>query len=169
MFTLDWFWGNFSFVAAFYGMLFLSGKGLEKKQKFWLRFTIWCLAFFGFMFFWRAITYPSLGSDQKSYPVWYLLFYVIYYFAGAFAIFHCYKCDFWSALYISTMAYSTQHITERVYELVVLYLDPVPLWEWFVLLTTVTVVLYAVFYFAVLLKLDYDSFNLIVDHKLILF
>lgn len=167
MFTLDWFWGWFSFVAAYFGMCFLVAHGLKKRKHFWIIVSLWTVGIIGFMFLWRfiSITYISPMENGFLRRILGMNFFLLNYFFGTLVLFNAYKENYWVDLYCATIAYSMQHLSERIYELAKLGIPNIPLWEWFLLLTSITVVIYFLFYFFFIRGFDYSSFNKVVDHK----
>lgn len=168
MFTLKWFWGIFSFALALDSSVLMLSWKLPKKKLFYLKLATCLSIMLAFLFLWRYITYGIIGNNSENYYYisgWYLVFYLIYFLMELALILICFKTDFWTALFCSTIAYSLQHISERSYEIIVVYMGSISLLTWFILLSLITIIIYLAFYFFVVKRIDYTSFAKIVDHK----
>mgnify|MGYP000917338041 CR=1 FL=1 len=167
MFTLKWFWSDFSFVAAFVTAVYLLAWKLPKRDHFVIRLSISFTIFMAFMVLWRVAMYIGVGNNSESYynSLTNLLFYLFFYILVALSLIFTFKINFWTSLFCSTVGYSLQHISERLYEVIMANYQNIPMWLWFVLLTLITVAVYLIFFFFIIRRLDYTSFDNLVDHK----
>ncbi|MFA6625204.1 MAG: hypothetical protein WCS80_05530, partial [Bacilli bacterium] len=81
MFTLKWFWSDFSFVAAFVTSVYLLAWKLPKRDHFVIRLSISFTIFMAFMVLWRVAMYIGVGNNSESYynSLTNLLFYLFFY------------------------------------------------------------------------------------------
>lgn len=169
MFTLTWAWGDFSFMLAYFAGLMMVAWKLSKKRHFWIRFILSLFAFSGLLFLWRPFQWYVLGGASGTRSSWGLVFYLISFLLGLAIFLFCFEGNFFSALFSATVAYCLQHVSERLYEILkYLFLPTIPLWGWFLLLTSMTALIYFLFYHIVLRKTDYTAFDTLMDHRVVL-
>lgn len=167
IFSLGNLWGQYSFTIALFVGNFLTIKSMPKRSHYWIRFTCSIVAIISLtllMIYLRDSVLIELLRQNLSVLsfLWVFQYLLIIIFN-----FVCYECNFWVALFAASVGYSLQHGSQRLYVLFAhLFFNGVisELYQWFLLLVAFTSLYYLAWYYFILRKIDYDSFNLLSDN-----
>lgn len=166
MYDLDWFWGEVSFSLAFLAGSLLVCSSLEKKKHFYLRILIIYLLMFLVQVCYRPFFYNYYEAVQTSFlKIFLFIPYLLQYIIVIVGIYQCFETSKLASLFAATLGYCFQHITERSYEILMNnFFSDRPLLIWFIVLTLITVIPYALIYFLYLRKITKEDFDLIHDY-----
>ena len=159
--SINWLWGQFSYVAAVLAGTAMVAMRMPKRDKFGFRVLVSCL----------FVLLVKMGADLllingRSYSMIVtvnLCISVMLYLLTAVAVMFCHDCDAYAGLFCSTIGYSLQHIAHRLYTAFIHAGLPQELWLRILLLTTITVMVYIGSWFLILRRNRYC--NIVVDNR----
>ncbi len=159
--SISWLWGQFSYVAALIVGTALVSLRMPKRKQYGFRVLVSCL----FILLLKMAA-DLLLVNGRSYsmvvPV-NLSLSVMLYLLTAIAVVFCHDCDIYAGLFCSTIGYSLQHISHRLY-MVLSYAGLITeLWQRILALSIVTCLVYLLAYR--LLVSDNRFRNILVDNR----
>ncbi len=175
MYSFFWFWMNATFYIPFFFGALLVLRNTEKKNMWILKTCVAFLLFFGWSFAWQAIIYNLPSEFSESIPFSHITFFVqIAMMIGYIRL--AYKVDIWTDFFATTVTYSLQHFSNRLYLVICSTLSMViqdeslksGLWSSWLGVIICFVVMglsYFLWWFLLLRKFDQESFDNLVNKK----
>ena len=175
MYSFLWFWMNFTFVFPFFFGAILVLKNVEKESHWYLKTAVSFLGFIGWMFLWQFVICSVDSSLSKSIPFSHLTFFVQIVMMILYIRFS-YKVNIWTTIFATTITYSLQHFSNRLYLVICSVLSLVihndyfnnDLWySWIGILLCCLImgVSYFLWWLLLLRKFNQESFDELVDKK----
>lgn len=176
MYDFQWFWMNFTFIMPFlFGVLMVLAK-VRKKKFFLLKILVVTLIFWAWIFLWQFIieSLPDIISNNIFFS--HLTFFVHILLMILF-IKSSYECDIWTAVFATTVAYSLQHFSHRLFLIICSLIgillktsistETIWMSVYGVLIWTfLTTLIYFLWYSLLFKKANPDSFDKLVNKKI---
>jgi hypothetical protein len=166
MYSWNWAWGAYSYTFAFLIGTIMVADQMPKRPHYYWRLLASTIVLVVSVLAWQALVYTYFPSVLDYTDDWGLTLYIMQLLLMLGIVPFCYRCNFYSVLFCTTMGYAIQHIAERLYEILKSNCFPdIPLWGWFLALTAITAALYLPFYFLIIRPLDSEDFDSLVNKK----
>ena len=175
MYSFYWFWMNATFFVPFFFGALLVLANVEKKKYWLVKSIVMFLVLSGWSFAWQAILYHLPSAFAQNIPFSHITFFV----QIAIMIIYIklsYKVDKWTDFFATTITYSLQHFSNRLYLVICSTLSLLVdneqfntgLWySWIGILICIFVMgtSYFLWWFFLFRKFDGDSFDDLVNKK----
>lgn len=137
--TFEDIWGWINFPLGLLAAEFIIGMRLPKRKHAAVLFILGCIPALAMSLVWKYIPFNGLWGGT-------MIFFIIFLLSMVMPI-ATFNADIWSYLFVGVIAYSAQHISYQLYN-IVNTLVRLPLWGQIIILVAFSAAVYVALYFA---------------------